>query len=286
MGTLTVEPIDATLGAVVREVDLSRLDEADWSLIEAAFLEYALLVFPGQHLSESAQLAFARRFGDIEMLNGQELVYLTNQRADGSLRADGDPVMEILRGTEVWHADSTYMPLAAKGAVFSAHAVPSTGGGTEWADMRAAYDALDDETRARVAELSAYHSLHYSQARIGHTPSRDGGSPGYGFHDDPPPLRPLVKTHPVTGRPSLLIGRHAFGIPGLEPEESERLLDELVESACQPPRVHEHHWAPGDVVVWDNRCLLHRARPFDHRELRLMKHTRIAGDPASELGSA
>lgn len=151
--------------------------------------------------------------------------------------------------------------------------------------MRAAYDALDDETRARVAELSAYHSLYYSQARIGHEPSGDGGYQGYGFHGDPPPLRPLVKMHPVTGRASLLIGRHAHAIPGLEPDESERLLDELVAFACQPPRIHEHHWAPGDVVVWDNRCLLHRARPFDHRELRLMKHTRIAGDPASELGS-
>jgi alpha-ketoglutarate-dependent taurine dioxygenase len=284
MGGLTLEPIDATFGALVTDVDLSRLDDENWFAIESAFLEYALLVFPAQHLSEAAQIAFARRFGDIEMLGERELVYLTNQRQDGSLRPDGDPVMEILRGTEVWHVDSTYMPLAAKGAVFSAHTVPSTGGGTEWADTRAAYAALDDETRARVDELSAYHSLYYSQGRIGDPP--EGGFRGYGFHDDPAPLRPLVKIHPVTGRPSLMIGRHAYGIPGLEPEESEHLLDDLVENACKPPRVYEHHWAPGDVVVWDNRCLLHRARPFDHRELRLMKHTRIAGDPASELGSA
>ncbi len=287
MGGLILDPIDATLGAVVADVDLSSLDDVDWSAIESAFVEFALLIFPGQHLSEADQIAFARHFGEIEIMNGQELVYMTNQRRDGSLRPEGDAVMEVLRGTEGWHVDSSYMPLAAKGAVFSAHVVPSTGGGTEWADMRAAYDALDDPTRTKIAELSAYHSLHYSQAKIGHTPARiNGAIPGYGFHDDPPPLRPLVKIHPVTGRPSLLIGRHAYGIPGLEAKESERLLEELAEFACQPPRVYEHHWSVGDVAIWDNRCLLHRARPYDHGELRLMKHTRIAGDPASELASA
>src|SRR5436309_2036641 len=104
----------------------------------------------------------------------------------------------------------------------------------------------------------------------------------YGFTDGPPPLRPLVKVHPVTGRKSLYIGRHAYGIPGLDSRESERLLEELVAFACQPPRVYQHEWRAGDVVVWDNRCVLHRARPYDHREARVMKHTRVAGDPATE----
>jgi alpha-ketoglutarate-dependent taurine dioxygenase len=97
------------------------------------------------------------------------------------------------------------------------------------------------------------------------------------------PVRPLVKVHPVTGRRSLFIGRHAYGIPGLEPEESVQLLDELVRFACQPPRVHRHRWQPGDVAVWDNRCVLHRARPFDPGEARYMVHTRVAGDVATEL---
>ena len=97
-----------------------------------------------------------------------------------------------------------------------------------------------------------------------------------------PPLRPLVKTHPVTGRPSLYIGRHAYGIPGLPADESEKLLDELVAFACRPPRTFRHSWQPGDVVIWDNRCVLHRARPWDHREPRVMHHTRVAGDPATE----
>jgi alpha-ketoglutarate-dependent taurine dioxygenase len=188
--------------------------------------------------------------------------------------------MQLMRGNEGWHTDSSYMPLAAKASILSAHVVPSAGGQTEWADMRAAYDALDEVTKARIAELSAYHSLYYSQGRIGHQ-GVVGSS--YGFHTDDPPLRPLVKVHPVTGRKSLFIGRHAYGIPGLAPDESEKLLDGLVTFACQAPRTYSHAWQPGDVVVWDNRCVLHRARPFDHGEPRVMKHTRVAGERASEL---
>ncbi len=96
------------------------------------------------------------------------------------------------------------------------------------------------------------------------------------------PLRPLIKIHPVTGRPALYIGRHAYGIPGLSEDESKKLLQELLDFACQPPRVLEHEWKSGDLVVWDNRRVLHRARPYDHAEPRAMRHTRIAGDPATE----
>ena len=148
--------------------------------------------------------------------------------------------------------------------------------------MRAAYDALDAGTRARVAGLSAFHSLYYSQAKLGHVPGDGSQYSGYGFHDQDPPLRPLVKVHPETGRPSLLIGRHAYGIPGMEEEESARLLQELLDFACRPPRVYHHRWNPGDAVVWDNRCLLHQACPWDMTEPRVMYHARIAGDPATE----
>ena len=105
----------------------------------------------------------------------------------------------------------------------------------------------------------------------------------YGFHTKGEPLRPLVKIHPVTGRPALFIGRHAHAIPGLDEGESEQLLSDLVDFACRPPRTYAHRWQPGDVVIWDNRCVLHRARPYDYREPRVMRHTRVAGDPATEL---
>jgi alpha-ketoglutarate-dependent taurine dioxygenase len=275
-----IEPTQATLGAVVTGVRLAALEPADGRAIEAAFHEHAVLIFPAQHLGRSEQAAFARRFGAIEhIVPSVETVPISNRRRDGSLLGDDDPTMLILRGNEGWHTDSSYMPLAAKASVLSAEVVPSRGGETEWADMRAAYEALDPETRERIGKLCAYHSLRYSQARIGQT---DPGGFGYGFSVEKPPLRPLVKVHPVTGRPSLFVGRHAYGIPGLAPEESERLLDGLVEFACRPPRTHRHAWAPGDVVIWDNRCVLHRARPWDHAEPRVLHHTRIAGDPATE----
>jgi alpha-ketoglutarate-dependent taurine dioxygenase len=178
------------------------------------------------------------------------------------------------------------MPLQAKGAVFSAEIVPTVGAATGWADMRAAYEALDDDMRARLSTLSAFHSLYYSQERSGYLPSKrdeNGGYGMYGYHDKEPSLRPLVKVHPETGRPNLLIGRHAYGIVGMDPDESEQLLDHLNEWACQPPRIYFHQWEVGDAVIWDNRRLMHRATPFDMTEPRRMWHTRIAGEAASEL---
>lgn len=280
----TVEPMQATLGAVVTDVDLNALSDAQWQAIRAAFLEHAVLVFPGQHLSANAQTAFAERFGSIEYLVAErKIIPISNRRADGSLLADHEHGMQVMMGNEGWHTDSSYMRLSAKASVLSAHVVPAHGGETEWADMRAAYDALDEAMRARIANLSAYHSLRYSQARMGHV-GAVGSS--YGFHDEQPPLRPLMKLHPETGRAALYIGRHAYGIPGLDPDESESLLDDLIAFACQPPRVYTHSWTPGDVVVWDNRCVLHRARPYDHREARVMMHVRVAGEPASELAAS
>ncbi|MDP6377598.1 MAG: TauD/TfdA family dioxygenase [Pseudomonadales bacterium] len=279
---MEIKPLDATLGATVSNVDLSDLGESEWRAIEAAFLKHAVLVFPDQHISREAQVAFASRFGDIEeLVAGAKLVLLSNRLEDGSLVDEGEHLEQILRGVEVWHTDSSYMPLASKGAVLSAEVVPLEGGQTEWADMRDAYDCLDDATKGKIADLSAYHSLFYSQAQIGH--QVEAGA-GYGFDVQHEPLRPLVKIHPDTGRRSLFIGRHAHDIPGMAPEESKKLLNDLLAFACQPPRTYQHQWHPGDVIVWDNRCLMHRARPYDHRHTaRVMRHARIAGDPASEL---
>ena len=280
-----IAPLDATFGAVVTGLRLAELDDAGWRELHAAWLEYALLVFPGQHLAREQQIAFARRFGPLEF----EMAALSNVRTDGSLRieSDNDDMMKILKGNMGWHADSTYMPVQAKGAVFSAEVVPTLGGQTGFADMRAAYDALDEARKALVETLHARHSLHYSQSKLGHeTKKADGEYSGYGLHDGPVPLRPLVKTHPETGRKSLLIGRHAHAIPGLEPAESERFLQELIDFACQPPRIYHHDWSPGDAVLWDNRCLLHQATPWDMTQKRIMWHSRIAGDPASETALA
>ena len=275
-----IKPLDATFGAIVSGIKLSSLDDATWRDLYATWLDYALLIFPDQHLSREDQIAFAKRFGSLEF----ELAPITNVRNDGSIineSANSDTI-KILKGNMGWHHDSTYMPVQAKGAVFTARVVTSSGGQTGWADMRAAYDALEPALRAKIETLNAYHSLFYSQAKLGHFPKKGSEYSGYGFHDGPVPLRPLVKTHPETGRKSLLIGRHAHNIPGMDTAESERFLQELADFACQSPRVYHHTWAAGDAVVWDNRCLMHQATPWDMNEPRVMWHSRIAGDPASE----
>jgi alpha-ketoglutarate-dependent taurine dioxygenase len=275
-----IKPLDATFGAVVTGLKLATLDDATWRDLHATWLEYALLIFPDQHLSRDQQIAFARRFGPLEF----EMAAISNVKPDGSLinESENSDVVKILVGNMGWHCDSTYMPVQAKGAVFSAEVVTKSGGRTGWADMRAAYDALDDSRRARVESLAAYHSLRYSQGEIGHRPKEGSDYSGYGFHNGPVPLRPLVKIHPETGRKSLLIGRHAHNIPTMDVAESEQFLRELVDFACQPPRTYHHQWTRGDAVVWDNRCLLHQATPWDMNEPRVMWHSRIAGDPVSE----
>jgi len=278
----TVEPLDASFGAVVANVRLVDLDDAGFAELYQTWLDNGLLIFPGQHLTHEQQIAFARRFGALEF----DIAPISNVTPSGQLRSEpGDPLIRALKGNQGWHCDSTYMPVQAKGAVFTAHVVPPAGGETGWADMRAAYDALDPTMQKRIAGLSAYHSINYSQAKLDGERAEGDGYTGYGAGVMDPPLRPLVKVHPETGRKTLMIGRHAFGIPGLSETESERLLDELLEIACQPPRIHHHSWTPGDAVVWDNRSLMHRGCPWDMRLPRIMQHSRIAGDPVSEFAA-
>jgi len=278
---LEVRPLDACFGATVTEVDLRRLDEPAWHLVRDAWIEYALLIFPGQFLTKDEQDDFARRFGDLEFTAAP----ITNIDREGNIRsaADDDQVKSI-RGNEGWHHDSTYMPVQAMGAVVTAEIVPSAGAATGFADMRAAYEALDDDAKARLEGRTAKHSLYYSQGRAGYLPTKnaDGGYDMYGYHDGPVPVRPLTKIHPDTGRVNLLVGRHAHEVTGMDPAESETFLDGLNDAACHPSRCWFHQWEVGDAVVWDNRRLMHCATPFDLTEPRRIWHTRIAGDPATE----
>ena len=276
-------PLDASFGAIVTELRLADLKQDAFDQLYQAWLDYALLIFPGQHLSNEQQVAFAKRFGELEF----DLAPLSNVKKDGSVRVedDSDSVIQILKGNMGWHCDSTYMPIQAKGAVFTADTVPKSGGETGWADLRDGFDALDEAMKEKLGKLSAYHSLYHSQDKTGFDRNEDGDYNGYGFNGQEPPLRPLVKTHPETQRKSLLIGRHAFGIPGLDPEESEQLLQQLVDFVCQPPRIYHHQWTVGDAVLWDNRCLMHQGCPWDMSEPRVMYHARIKGDPVSEFAA-
>ncbi|MEM9033551.1 MAG: TauD/TfdA family dioxygenase [Actinomycetota bacterium] len=280
--TLSVQRLDATFGAEVHGLDLRSVDRPTALVLRDMWVEHGLLVFPDQGLDRDEQDRLARHFGELEF----EAAPITNVRADGSVRTSfDDDVVKSIRGNEGWHHDSTYMPVQARGAVVSAELVPTSGGSTGFADMRHAYAALDDEDRATLEAHTAAHSLYWSMQRAGYlpTPRDDGSYAMYGYHDLETPRRPLVKVHPDTGEANLNIGRHAHAVDGMVDDESLALLDRINAGAvADDRRVHFHEWNVGDVVIWDNRRLMHRATPFDLNEPRRIWHTRIAGDPSTE----
>lgn len=283
MSNLRVIPLSShQFGANITGVRLGELTDSEFSTIQSAFLTYGFLVFPDQFLTDEENIEFGQRFGKLEFGAAQ----IANQKRldDGSYSEVYSLNTKRMRtnvGNEAWHTDSTYWPLSSKCAMLSAVKVTATGGETELADMRAGYRTLDDATKARIATMSAYHSTQFSQANdIGDFPPTEAGTIYHGEAY----LRPLVKTHPETGKKNLFIGRHAFGIPGLSRTESRKLLKDLLEHVVSDEaRVYTHHWKVGDTLLWDNRALLHRARPYDYSKPRVMTATRVAGDPESEL---
>ena len=281
---MRVEPLNKSFGAKVYDLRIPELGTEQLEAIYSLWLEYALLIFPEQNLNNDQQIKFAKNFGALEF----DLSPISNVRGDGSIRdANDDDIVKSLRGNMEWHHDSTYMPIQAKGAVFTAHTVPSKGGETGWADMRAAYDNLSENMKNKIEDLSAFHSYEWSQKeRFGHKDPKVSEFNSYGFDIDPKPLRPLVKTHSETGRRCLTIGRHINKIPGMSDLEAQNLAKELEQHACSNDNwVYHHSWTEGDAVIWDNRCLMHQACMWDLNEARVMYHSRIEGDPIAEAAS-
>ena len=278
-----ISPVpNKTFGAVITDVDLKNLTTDDFALIRQIFLKFGFLVFPRQFLSDQENIAFGERFGKLEF--GASPMSNQAKMEDGTYGKVFDIESQRMRtnvGNEAWHTDSTYWPISSKCAMLSAIVVPKEGGETQLADMRAGYAALDEATKSQIAHLSAYHSTEFSQANdVGNFPLREEGSIYHGEAY----LRPLVKTHPETGVKNLFVGRHAFGIPGLERHESRELLQQLVQFVISAEeRVYTHQWEVGDTLIWDNRALLHRARPYDYGQPRVLTATRVAGDPETEL---
>lgn len=279
-----VTPHDGACGATVTGVSLADLSEEAFARVLAAWHTYGVIAFPGQHLDEESQVAFSRRLGALENTNLRyrtpdrqpRTISLANVNRRGELVTDPEHKLNrFLRGNQEWHSDSSFKRISAKASMLVALEVPGRGGETEYTDMRAAYDALDAATRHRLEGLVAYHSAAYSQSLA---------LPDVPLHVDeernlPPVPQPVVRLHEPTGRRSLFIGRHAMAIEQLDQAEGRALLDELLEGACQPPRVYRHRWAAGDAVLWDNRCVLHRGRPWDTSQPRIMRRTTVAGDP-------
>ncbi len=287
MGDINIVPmVGKTFGATATGIDLKNLTDDDFSELYTAFLEHAFLLLPDQHLNEEESIALGERFGDLEF--GGAPMANQKKHKDGTFGKIYDLQSQLMRtnvGNEGWHTDSTYKPIASKVAMLSAVVVPDEGGQTELADLQSGYETLDDATKEMVAGLSAFHSTNFSQANdLGDFPDANGDDLyGEVYHGEAY-LRPMVKIHPETGKPNLFVGRHAFGVPGLDREESRKLIRSLIEHVVSDDsRVYSHNWVVGDTLLWDNRRALHRARPYDYDKPRYLIGTRVAGDPASEL---
>ena len=280
---LEVLPLSSALAAEVRGVDLKKtLSDGVWRQIESAFHTHAVLIFPRQDLTDDEQIAFSKRFGRLERfitrVKNPEIAPLSNVDHKGKVFEPDSDRAYYLKGNSHWHTDSSYKPVPAKASLLSARVLPSSGGETEYADMRAAWDVLDDEGKNKLNGLEAVHDHFYSQSLVGGTTALSNEE----WAAMPPVVHRVVRTHPATGRRNLYIGRHASHILGRDVDESRAFLQELCEQACQPARTYLHDWSVGDLVAWDNRCVLHRGRPWDPSEPRIMHRTTVAGDGPNE----
>jgi alpha-ketoglutarate-dependent 2,4-dichlorophenoxyacetate dioxygenase len=260
----------------------------DVATIHEGMARHAVLVFRDQPLTDEQQLAFTTRFGDLERCEtpghvrkreqerlGAGIADFSNLTRNGALMSPDDRVWLFKLGDRLWHSDSSFRPITAGYSLLSGRTIPARGGETEFADMRSAYDALDDETKAEIEDLVCEHSLIYSREAIGFfdlTPEeRD--------HFQPVRHR-LVRVDEKTGRRSLFLSAHAGAIVGWTTPEARVFLRDLVEHATQPRFVYRHVWRAGDLVMWDNRTTMHRARKFDRNEIRDVRRTTLAGAAA------
>ncbi len=262
-------PITETFAAKIGDVDLSKpLSDEDWRIIDDAYNTYAVLIFPDQHLTLDEHVAIARRFGPIDPSVGvdwegtearlpPEIGDVSNLNPKGEVMAAGDRMLDILSANRMWHTDSSFKPTPANASIFYMRAIPPVGGLTEFADMRAAWDALEQGMKAQVEGRNAMHSIATSRARMG-VELTDGEKLAY-----PSVPQALVRTHRSSGRKHLHLASHAGEIAGLREAEAAELLETLMTHATQRQFVYAHRWRPYDLVIWDNKCTMHRGPPFD-----------------------
>ena len=283
---ISIRQIHPVFAGEVSGVDLRKpLSGADVAAVEAGMDRYAVLIFRDQNITDDQQMAFTKNFGEIENAKGgnitkdnelrlkQGMVDVSNLDKDGKPLPRSDRRRMFNLGNRLWHSDSSFRAKPAKYSILSARSVASQGGNTEFADMRAAYDTLDDATRAEIEDLVCEHSLMYSRGSMGFSELTD---------DEKAMMKPvrqrLVRTHPVTGRKSLYLSSHAGVIVGWLVPESRDFLRDLNEHATQRELVYVHRWRQYDLVVWDNRQTMHRVRRFDETQPRDMRRTTVAGE--------
>ena len=283
---LSIRQIHPVFVGEVLGADLTRpLSPADVATLEAGMDRYAVLLVRDQDITDDQQMTFTLNFGEIENARGGNITKPDEYRLKkgmidvSNLDKDGKPLERNDRrrmfnlGNRLWHSDSSFRATPAKYSILSARTVASQGGNTEFADMRAAYDMLDDATRATVEDLVCEHSLIYSRGSMGFTELTE---------DEKQMMKPvrqrLVRTHPVTGRKSLYLSSHAGTIIGWPGPEARDFLRDLNEHATQREHVYIHRWRLHDLVVWDNRQTMHRVRRFDESQPRDMRRTTVAGE--------
>ncbi len=284
---LSIRPIQAGFAGEVTGIDCSRpLSPDEVAAVEAGMDQFAVLVFRDQPLTDQEQIGFTRHFGELEGYNtpghirkqtdsrlGAGIADFSNLDKSGNIMSDQDRVWFFKLGDRLWHSDSSFRPVPAKYSLLSGRVIPSWGANTEFADMRAAYDALDDRTKAEVEDLICEHSLMFSREAIGFTELTPEERTAFR-----PVRQRLVRTHPVTGRKSLFLSSHAGTILGWTVPEARMFLRDLTEFATKDRFVYSHEWRVDDLVIWDNRCTMHRARRFDRNEVRDVRRTTLGGD--------
>jgi alpha-ketoglutarate-dependent 2,4-dichlorophenoxyacetate dioxygenase len=283
---VSIRPLHPAFVGEVSGADITRpIGAEDVAAIEAGMDRYAVLVFRDQDLTDEQQIAFTRNFGELESYKtpghvrkredhrlGPGIADFSNLDRHGNIMSPEDRVWFFKLGDRLWHSDSSFRPVPAKYSLLSGRIIPSWGANTEFADMRAAYDALDARSKAEVADLICEHSLVYSREAIGFTDLTPEEIAAF-----TPVRQRLVRTHPVSGRKSLFLSSHAGAIVGWTIPEARMFLRELTEHATQREFVYSHAWRPHDLVMWDNRATMHRARRFARNEVRDVRRTTLAG---------
>lgn len=276
---LEIEPLTPRLGARIRNVELARdVDDAVFAVIHDAFVRHQVLLFEPQDVPPAVQVAFARRFGEVQ-------VHVMNQYHAGgfpelyrlsNLDDNGRPTGKHPdKGTLAWHTDGSWSRVTGQATIIYGEVVPRTGGETHFCDMYGAYERLSADWKARLSGLRAVHNLDFSRnRRHGEDPMTEAQK-----RERPPVDHPIVRTHPETGRKCVYLGDHAQSIVGLPYDEGRALIEELNAMIIHADLTYEHRWTPGELLLWDNRCVLHKATAFDEaREGRVVRRCTVLGE--------
>jgi alpha-ketoglutarate-dependent 2,4-dichlorophenoxyacetate dioxygenase len=287
---ISIYPITSRFIAEIGDVDLSQpLSPSEVNEIKQAFWDYGVLIFPGQNLTEEQHLAFAQHIGPLEsnlfrvnpnakfrLSQTPDLIDVSNLTLNNEIWGAQSRMRQFNLGNRLWHTDSSFKYLPARASLLYALEIPPVGGHTEFADLRAAYDALPEDMKRRLDGLVAEHSLAHSRAKTGFADFTEAEQTTL-----PPVPQVLVRTIPENGRKSLYIASHAGRIRGMSEKEGSVLLDELLAHATQRQFVYTHRWRVHDLVMWDNRCTMHRGADFDDLRWKREMHRATVSDIAN-----